>query len=257
MKLTFAGVGSAFTDSRYWQSNMFFTSKQGKRLMIDCGGDARFSFGEHGANNRNIGEWSDGVYISHLHADHIGGLEWYAFCTYFNPNAPRPKLFIVDELVDPLWESLKGGLASLEGKVMTLEDFFDVRELHINGSFVWEELNFTPIQTVHIMNGMGIVPSYGLLVKENGNSETAFITTDTQFCPRQIERFYERSSIIFHDAETGARRSGIHAYYDDLKTLDASHKSKMWLYHYNPEPTQNAEEDGFKGFVKKGQSFEI
>jgi hypothetical protein len=117
MKITFAGVGSAFTDQRYYQSNMVITSSSsGKRLLIDCGGDARFSLGELGATNANIGEWADGVYISHLHADHIGGLEWLGFCTYFNPKAPKPKLFIVDTLIDELWDSLKGGMQVPRGQ---------------------------------------------------------------------------------------------------------------------------------------------
>lgn len=59
MKLTFAGVGGAFAPSTQYQSNMLLTSDEGKRLMIDCGGDARFSFGELGATNANIGESED------------------------------------------------------------------------------------------------------------------------------------------------------------------------------------------------------
>ena len=68
MELRFAGVGSAFTTKEYWQSNMI-VSHDGKNLLIDCGGDIRFSLAELNMSYKDI----DAVYISHLHADHIGG----------------------------------------------------------------------------------------------------------------------------------------------------------------------------------------
>jgi ribonuclease BN (tRNA processing enzyme) len=258
MKITFAGVGGAFTDQRYYQSNMFITAADGKRLMIDCGGDARFSFGEHGATNANIGEWVDAVYISHLHADHIGGLEWLGFCTYFNPKVKRPTLFIVESLVDELWDSLKGGMRSHEGKILRLDSFFDVKAIPPNEPFYWGGAHLQPVQTVHIMNGFTIVPSYGLMLHEMKKDNTPiFLTTDTQFCPRQIEKFYDMAEVIFHDCETYPFRSGVHAHYDDMKTLPEATKKKMWLYHYGPDPKQDAVADGFQGFVAKGQEFEF
>ena len=73
-RLTFAGAGSAFTtDADNFQSNMVIETAEG-RLLIDCGGDARHSTKALGLKPRDI----DAVYISHLHADHIGGLEWLA-----------------------------------------------------------------------------------------------------------------------------------------------------------------------------------
>lgn len=261
MKLTFAGVGSAFTDQRYYQSNMVITADSGKRLLIDCGSDARFSLGELGCTNMNVGQWVDSVYLSHLHADHIGGLEWLGFCTYFNPDSPKPKLYIVDTLIDSLWDSLKGGMRSHEGVCLTLDSFFDVKAIQINQSFEFEQIGFKPIQTVHIMDGMRIVPSYGLLVDRflthRRTGGKIFITTDTQFCPRQIESFYKWADIIFHDCETYNFKSGVHAHYDDLRTLDKETKGKMWLYHYGPDPKQDPKQDGFLGFVTKGQTFDF
>ena len=258
MKLTFAGVGGAFTDQRYYQSNMVLTSGSGERLLIDCGGDARFSLGELGCTNQNVGDWVDGVYISHLHADHIGGLEWLGFCTFFNPKAKRPTLFIVESLVDDLWDSLKGGMRSHEGMVLRLDSFFDVKVIPVNQPFYWGNVSFQPIQTVHIMDGYRIVPSYGLIMHELKKDNTGvFLTTDTQFCPRQIEKFYDRAGVIFQDCETYNFKSGVHAHYDDLKTLPEETKAKMWLYHYGTDPQQDPVADGFLGFVKKGQTFEF
>jgi ribonuclease BN (tRNA processing enzyme) len=255
MKITFAGVGGAFCGRDQYQSNMLITSETGKHLLLDCGTHASFSFGELGATNQNLSQWADAVYVSHLHSDHIGGLEWLAFSTLFSSKPKKPKLFIVDTLIDSLWCSLKGGIQSIEGSSMQLSDFFDIRAIQINSSFDWEGIQFKPVQTVHIMDGTRIIPSYGLLITHDANSLPVFVTTDTQFCPRQIECFYNMSSVIFHDCETTRFRSGVHAHYEDLVTLPLRHKEKMWLYHYNPDHAFDAKKDGFRGFVKKGDSF--
>lgn len=256
MKLTFAGVGSAFTTQKYWQSNMVMTDKMGptspeQHLLIDAGGDIRFSLAELGLYHRDISH----VYISHLHTDHIGGLEFLGFCTYFDPTCERPRMYIVEELVDDLWRTLQSGMQSHEGKILNLNSFFDVHPIEINSNFDWCSANFTPVQTVHVMNGYKIAYSYGLIINRAGKKY--FITTDTQFCPRQIEKFYLEADVIFQDCETAPYRSNVHAHYDDLKTLDAKIKKKMWLYHYQPDPKQDTKKDGFAGFLNKGQVFEL
>lgn len=70
MKLVFLGSGSAFTMQNR-QSNMII-ELNGRKLLIDVGSDIRFSLKLMGYNFKDIDE----VYLSHLHADHIGGLEW-------------------------------------------------------------------------------------------------------------------------------------------------------------------------------------
>ena len=249
-QITFAGVGSAFTTQDYWQSNMVISAGD-RQMLIDCGGDARFSLGELGIRACD----PDSIYISHLHADHIGGLEWLGFSTYFNPNCNRPVMYIVDDLVDDLWRSLQSGMQSHEGVVLTLDSFFRVERIRPNGGFNYEGLSLTPVQTVHVMNGFRIVHSYGLLI--DSKKKKTFLTTDTQFCPRQIEKFYQQADLILQDCETAPYKSGVHAHYSDLVTLDEAIKAKMWLYHYQPEPHQNPEEDGFAGFIEKGQSFDL
>jgi hypothetical protein len=42
-----------------------------------------------------------------------------------------------------------------------------------------------------------------------------------------------------------------------LSALSAEIKRKMWLYHYQPGPLPDAEKDGFRGFVKRGQTFDF
>ena len=81
MKLQFLGVGSQFSGHDQYHSNMVITARSGKRMLIDCGSDVKFSLAECGLLPTDL----DAVYISHLHADHIGGMEWLALSTLFQP----------------------------------------------------------------------------------------------------------------------------------------------------------------------------
>ena len=259
MKLKFIGVGGAFAPMSIGQSNMLLISDTGAKMLIDCGMTAPYILTEElKLTHKDI----DAVWISHLHADHIGGLEWFAFLRYFAPrkdannNVIKPELYSVQTVLEELWEnSLKGGLASIEGKVMHMTDYFKCIPIPVNQSFKWHEATLTPVQTIHVMSGYVFKHSYGLLIKTD--KKTTFLTTDTQFAPYQLRAFYERADLIFHDCETSEFKSHVHAHYTDLNQyLTPDIKSKMWLYYCNfPIPT--VKEDGFAGFVSKHQEFEI
>ena len=253
MKLTFLGSGSAFTVGTHnYHSNMLLGDEQGKHLLIDCGSDVRLSLHELNLTYQDITD----VYVSHLHSDHAGGLEWLAFTTKFNSHCERPNLYICEKLVETLWNKvLSGGLSSLQTEIVILAIYFNVHPVKENGYFLWNGMRFQLIQTLHIMSGFSIVPSYGLMFKVN--NLTVFITTDTQFSPHQITDFYKMADLIFHDCETAVRRSRVHAHYEELLTLPSDIRKKMWLYHYNPGKLPNAIKDGFRGFVKKGQVFDF
>lgn len=257
MKIKFIGVGSAFTTPEYYQSNMLVTVRSGKKMLLDCGSDARFALSECNINNYNLGDEIDAIYISHLHADHIGGMEWLAFNTYFGPKRVKPKLFMEAQLMDQMWNnSLRGGLGCIEGKEMHLSDYFKCRPLSCNASFLWEGIGFTLVEMPHVITEGRNHNSYGLVVKaERYKGSSVFITMDTHFQPDCIAAISEKVRLIFHDCETSRYKSIIHTHYEDLCTLHAEIKQKMWLYHYQPNPDYNPEADGFKGFVKKGQEF--
>jgi len=263
MKLTFLGTGSAFA-MKNWQTNMLIEFEDGYRLLIDCGGDIRWALADYDLTYLNI----NGVYVSHLHADHIGGLEWLAFTTYFDPRYQgRPDLFISEFLVDDLWtRSLSGGLASLQGKRNTINRFFNVHPVEKNGTFSIDHPTNSPefqlVQTVHFVNGYTFELSFGLIFK--AGDETVFITTDTQYAPRQIQDFYNKATVIYHDAECSPFRSGVHAHFDELAELDEKTKSKMYLTHYQDTVVDDwekwekkAEDAGFKGFIRKGHVVEF
>jgi ribonuclease BN (tRNA processing enzyme) len=263
MKIQAIGRGGAFAPVDIGNSNFILTSDTGKKMIIDWGITAPFIYrDEMGLDYGDI----DAVWISHLHADHVGGMELLAFHRHFMPKRNnegvriKPKLFMVKPLMMEMWENtLRGGLESLEGEIVSLTKYFHCVPVEENTRFKWEGLSFTPVQTVHVRSGFIIKHSYGLYIakpqKMVGAQDSIYLTSDTQF-DRGLMPFYRDAKLILQDCETGDFKSNVHAHYSDLKTLPDDVRAKMWLYHYNkPEPT--FKEDGFAGFVEKGQVFEI
>lgn len=251
LSITFLGSGSAFSlEPGNYQSNLLL-QKDNDTMLIDAGGDLRFSLNDQGLGYSDI----KNVYITHLHADHIGGLEWLALNTYFDPNYEgKPSLFASETIIHDLWnKSLSGGLCTLATQLATLETYFNVHPLTLEKKFTWNGVSFKLVQAVHIVSDHVLQPCYGLMIYYHNTS--IFFTADTQLALHQLQDFYKEADIIFHDCETSERISGVHAHYSELVQLPPELKKKIWLYHYNSGVLPNAEADGFLGFVKKGQSF--
>ncbi len=253
MQLIFLGTGSSFiVDKSNFHSNMLLKADSGEMLLIDCGSDARRSLHALGLSYRDI----KNVYVSHAHADHAGGLEWLAFARKFDVlQLSKPNLFLSETMVDSLWEhTLSGGLTSLSNEPATLSAYFQVHPVPINGSFVWQGITFQVIQNLHVCSPYANMPSFGLYFSVG--SRTVYITTDAQFNPSHMLTYYLNSDLIFHDCETTAIPSKVHAHYEELKTLDSNIKAKMWLYHCD-RTFSFAKADGFAGFVRRGQCFNL
>lgn len=260
-KIKFFGCGSAFTLKNF-QTNIGIEENE-KLLLIDAGGDIRFSLKEANLNYKNI----DALYISHLHADHSGGVEYLGFCTFFDPSSKKIKLYGNGEMLRRGWEDTwKGGMESIQGEMVNLSSYFDLNPVKQNSSFKWQDINFQLVQSVHIMNGYSIVPCFGLMI--TAQSKKIYFTSDCQFCPSQIIDFYKQADLIIQDCETAPFKSGVHAHFNELCTLPIEIKNKMLLTHYqdnvldklrenkiSEEWENKASDNGFVGFAYKG--FEV
>jgi ribonuclease BN (tRNA processing enzyme) len=251
MELLFLGSGSAHTVAKdNFQSNMILTAGSGRRLLIDCGSDVRWSLARQGFSHLDVTD----IYISHLHADHIGGLEYVGFQTKFDPRCQRPRLFVESSLAHPLWnQALRGGMGIISGMETDLNTFFDVHVFTANQPFVWEGARLEPVPTVHVCGRHANVHSYGLVIEHDGHR--TFLTTDTQFTPSLLSKHYASADLIFHDCELVPAKTGVHPAFDDLIRLPESVRIKTWLYGYDAGPLPDAIAHGFRGFVRAGQTF--
>lgn len=280
MHIHFLGTGSAFTQ-RNWQTN-FLIRAQGKRLLIDCGSDIRRSLAEAGYGYRDL----DAVYISHQHADHIGGMEWLAFLTYFDPDCGKLPIYVAQDV--DLWDNhLKESLTYLVGRLAEHRDYFDWQELLIPATvdsdvfpepFEFGHLKMEPVPVWHVVGEIQepgySMRSFGLRIsgKEEPN---VFWTSDTIYHPDHLMEHYEWADWILHDCETIMVneghpvnclpiRSNVHPHFLDLADLPDRIKKKMLLIHYQDNVlnkqgrvSQNwkaeAKRYGFNRFVEKGE----
>jgi hypothetical protein len=202
MEISVIGCGNAFSERNFNQA--FVVEEEGRKLLIDCGYQVPTALRASGIDFKEI----DDIYISHLHADHIGGLEFMAFSRYNWAKRPRqadensPRIIGNRQLLEDLWKkSLRGGLESMEGFVADLGTFFHPLPVEPNHSFEWQGWNAELIQQIHVMSGSIIMPSFGLIFSKPGR-KTVYFVTDSQHCsPRQIEDFYRKSDVIFQDSE--------------------------------------------------------
>ncbi len=206
MRIKVIGCGNAFSHKSFNQS--FLLEEDGRTMLIDCGLQIPEALAEAGEDFKNI----DDIYISHLHSDHIGGLEYFAFSRYDWLNKPRnvqdndvfnsPTIIANEQLLKDLWnKSLRGGLESMEGFVSDINTFFKTKPIEPNMSFAWQGWTVNLIQQIHIMSGSIIMPSFGIMF-ERLDHKTVYFVTDSQHCsPKQIEDFYKKADVIFQDAE--------------------------------------------------------
>jgi len=286
MKVKVIGCGNAFSKLNYNQC--FLLEENGRKMLIDCGAKIPQALDNAGLTFFDI----DDIYISHQHGDHIGGLEEVAFTRYDWMGRPVKwddykkddnlkkyaiKLYAQKSLLGKLWyNSLSGGLESMEGFDATMETFFET--VPVDRSFKWQGWECELIQQVHIMTGSRISPTFGLIMSKNGH-KTIYFTTDSQHVsPKQVKVFYTKADVIFQDCECLPFKSGVHANYTELagypeanaEVLPREIREKMWLSHYQDFVSQGvtmtgedcnwetkAEEDGFLGFVEVGQDFEF
>ena len=253
MKLLFIGSGSAFTTGGNFHSNMVLQAENGNRILLDCGTDARHALNEQGLDYHHI----EHVYISHLHADHAGGLEWLGFTRKFDPNVDLSHLYISESLAHMVWENtLSGGMRSIEHVNSDLSTYFKVHAIPNHSPFfTWEGIRFDLVKVKHVYNNETQAPCFGLQYVVEGH--TIWWTADLMFKPDEQLVHYEKADLIFHDCETTKFPSGVHPHYTELLKLPDHIRKKIWLYHYHPGKLPDAVKDGFKGFVKKCQEFNL
>lgn len=259
MKLIFTGTGGLSTISNF--NTSIVLQKKESNFLIDCGIDSKRSLYASGFSPEEI----EAVYISHIHSDHCGGLEWLGISNFFNPESKKPYLVANGLVIQQLKKSLVG-LKCIKSKDTNLLDFFELMEVAPNSGFYWNSIDFVMHRFDHIVGTTNMIPSYGLTIKDDElkNSEGdpfAILFTGDSLLPDDLSLYYQ-ADLIIQDCETSEFHTEVHAHYNDLKNLSENVKRKMVLVHYgdnvqvnNTEWNEKAEQDGFRKLSTGGHGF--
>lgn len=232
MDITPLGVGSAFAKTLE-NTNFLIKTGDGVPFLLDCGHTATRSLARLSFRPSDL----EGILLSHLHADHISGLEEMGFTGVFEWGR-KFTLHVPKPLLQYLWEgSLKGGmgqrLKTSDGKFVDagLSTYFNVNAQATGKAFMIGSVEITSFRTPHIPGR----PSFGYSLRETLTGRTAMFTCDSQLSMRNLSKYGKGAEIIFHDCQLDGNAEGIHALLDDLVKIPEEYRSKIHLVHYGDE----------------------
>lgn len=209
----FIGTGSAF--NHIHGNNTAILEFNDTNLLIDCG----HTFCSQLEKARITTDEIKNIFITHVHGDHIGGLEELAFRNRYLHDGFKPRLYIPAGIHNRLRSYLEATLKFTAEGICELEDYFDVYVVH--EKFILNDYVFTVEKTEHIP----IAKSYMLI------GENFIFTGDTKFIDWTK---WDLSGIdfIFQDTQLSKYGDDVHATLPDLITLPKEIKEKIYCMHY-------------------------
>lgn len=247
--LRFLGTGGAFSRS-YGTTCSMLTLADGQRWLIDCGRQAPDQLHAAGIGWHEI----DGQIITHVHGDHIFGMEDFAFSRYFIASdavppiakgGPRPKLLCHSAVQDELWEALAPSLRYIPDPGApnsgTLQTYFDPTPAHSSTppkanswphseSFAVEGLELVATETVHVPGK----PSTSLAF-DVGDGKVAWWSGDSIVDAAQLIALEPRTTIFFHDCTFIEYPGQIHGSFSELEKLPVEVRRKLVLMHHEDD----------------------
>lgn len=264
MKLTFLGTGTAWSKAPHNYNNnaIVQAAPDAPRFLLDCGGTAPQSLFDLGLGVDDFGA----VLITHIHGDHVFGLEEVGFYNFFKLGR-KVKLYLPERLLssrsgiegEDLWDNcLRGSMgtvlnASGGPREVGLEDYFDVTYLRVGEPVEIHGVEVEIFEVDHVP----MKPCYGVLL-----DNTVAYTSDTTYSRKRVDWMLSRGcQHIFHDAYFGITYPGrVHASFDELLDLPPDLYTQIDIMHYNDNATEDqrkrATDLGFN-LAKKHQSFDF
>jgi ribonuclease BN (tRNA processing enzyme) len=233
VKVFVLGVGDTFTEKH--NTHALLLEHEGFKLAIDCPDSyrrvlrqARDKAGAAHAPTLDLFAIDD-VLVTHVHGDHMNGLEGVGYFKHFAQKKPL-SLHTIADVKEAMW---KERLVASMGRLWNGTEF---RDLSFEDYFAWNEValdaptHIGPF-TIRARLTKHHVPTSALFVEAGGASGTSVaISSDTAFDPELIA-FLAPASLIIHETNYGPA----HTAYADLLTVDEAVKKKMRLIHYPDE----------------------
>jgi ribonuclease BN (tRNA processing enzyme) len=266
MSLHVLGAGAAFS-RRYGTTCSLLTMRNGERWLVDCGRQAPEQLASAGLSWHQI----TGQLVTHVHGDHVYGMEEFAFVRYYCSDdcsqsvvkgGTRPRLAAHSAVLAELWEVLGPSLryrSNSNGEPVDgcLEDYFEVlvpvsveppahaRWNHAE-AFCTPELSFVVRETRHVYGK----PSTSFeLALPGENGRIAWWSGDSVVDVDQLQQLAARTSIFFHDCTFMKVPGQVHGLFSDFEKLAPALRQKIVLMHHEDDIEQyraRAEGLGFR-----------
>ncbi len=288
LTLTFLGVGSAFSKRNHhsnalieiWSTSPDKQSGPDDTLLLDFGSVGPIAIdqlknkpGFEYLNRGGIVDYNKirNIFVSHQHADHIGGLEELAFMNVFvlsngnTEDAFKPRIISSMNILVNLWDtSLKGGMSPLPGRYALLQDYFYILALRSTASGyepfqLGGRYKFEIFPTDHIrIERKYDWPSYGVCFTDTETGESVFFSGDTRFDFESYEPMMTKAKLCFHDTQLSGDTASVHALLSELRTMPDEVKKRTLCYHYGDawdDPEFSFVNDEFAGFAQPHERY--
>jgi ribonuclease BN (tRNA processing enzyme) len=253
MSLRFLGAGGAFS-RKYGTTCSLLVSSRGDGWLIDCGRQAPDQVWAAGLNWHQM----RGQIVTHVHGDHVYGLEDFAFMRYYErrdgvepvvAGGPRPLLVAHSAVRTEIWEALGASLRYLKGadgnrRSGTLDHYFEVVEA---GGFEPPAQNPWRHSERFECAGLALIaresehvpgkPSCSLeiSVPSDRPGQIAWWSGDCTVDAAYLQSLEPRTSIYFHDCTFTDYPGQVHGSFTLLRELPESVRKKMILMHHEDD----------------------
>jgi len=217
------GVGDTFSEIHRPTALLLISDEF--HLAIDCPDMYRAVLRDAGRCKGRVYDFTkiDHFLITHVHGDHMNGLEGVAFFKHFVEHK-RVQLLSIPEVHEVIWsERLKGSMRQLwdgtEFRSLSFEDYFAFTPLE------WAAATTIGPFKIEVRSTKHHVPTCAVRIESNGRM--LGYSCDTAFDPELI-RFLEPANLIFHETNFGPA----HSPYASLAALPEELRQRMRLIHY-------------------------
>lgn len=225
IKIKPLGVNGAFT--KYYHNNYVFELGE-RKLLVDAGTTLRNSLSAAGYKETDITD----VIITHLHSDHVGGLEEFAQrCKWIYNH--KPNLWVRSELAGQLTQILSVGLCT-DGLYLT--DYFNVQFVKYNFSIEDYEIDMIYTDNLHAQNML----SMGLRITDVTDIEEikniVFTSDIAKHEKAEFDDYIDENTVaLFHDVSIVPNT--VHSYLDDVIEYyqDKIGTCRIFAMHYQDD----------------------
>ena len=256
------GVGGAFS-RKYGTTCAMLVTPRGMRWLVDCGRQAPDQLYAAGVAWHDI----DGQIVTHVHGDHVYGLEDFAFRRFYEAHGgvasireggPRPRLIAHSAVRAELWETLAPALRYIpdgdDPRGGTLDHYFDVlapRAIEEPKHNAWNhaeafesgDLSVRARECMHVPGK----PSTSLEL-EVGDGVFAWWSGDSTVDGRWLAKIEPRTTIFFHDCTFIDYPGQVHGAFSLLAQLPETVRRKMVLMHHEDDIEDHRAEAEALGF---------